>query len=94
MPLGVCANFPATERLTVDSCMPIRSATSFSERGARLPFPVRKNSACASTTASATSRSVFSRWDRHFRSHSAEESFSFKNCRSGSPAAASSDIPL
>ena len=48
-PRGVCTNFSLVTRLTVDSCMPITSATSRSVSGLRYWTPFSKNSRCRST---------------------------------------------
>ncbi len=40
MPCGVCTYLLAVARLTVDSCMPMSSATSFSTSGCRWAMPL------------------------------------------------------
>ena len=44
MPCGVCTYLLAVARLTVDSCMPMSLATSFSTSGLSCETPCSKNS--------------------------------------------------
>jgi hypothetical protein len=44
VPCGVCTYLPAVARLTVDSCIPMSFATSFSTSGRRKATPRSRNS--------------------------------------------------
>src|SRR5262249_20365338 len=44
VPCGVCTYLPAVARLTVDSCIPMSFATSFSTSGRRSETPFSRNS--------------------------------------------------
>ena len=54
VPCGVCTYLPAVARLTVDSCMPMSSATSRSTIGRRFSMPLSRNSRCWRTIEAAT----------------------------------------
>ena len=69
-------------RLTVDSCMPMASATCFSVSGRRCSTPKARKASCWRTISPATFRMVLARWSRLFTSqlawawHSATKVFS------------------
>ncbi|KAG0737734.1 hypothetical protein G6F24_017837 [Rhizopus arrhizus] len=53
VPRGVCRNLPVVMRETVDSCMPISSATSFRVSGAMASSPRTRKAAWRSTITRA-----------------------------------------
>ena len=60
IPCGVCTYLFAVARLTVDSCMPMSSATSFSTSGFRCAMPRSRKSRWNLTMLVVTMNSV--RW--------------------------------
>ena len=63
-PRGVEMYLFEVTRLTVNSCMSIASATSFSVMGLRNAMPRCRNSSCWRTISVATLRMVCARWSR------------------------------
>ena len=61
-PAGSSTNFPAVARLTVDSCIPIRSPTSARVSGRRLWTPFSRKSRWHSTMTAVIRAIVCRRW--------------------------------
>ena len=67
-PRGQARYLLEVTRLTVDSWMPISSATIFSVIGFRWEMPCSMKPRCCSTMTAATLRIVLARWSRLFTS--------------------------
>ena len=63
-PRGVSMYLLAVTRLTVDSCMPMASATVRRLSGRRCRTPWMRKASCWRTISDATLRMVFARWSR------------------------------
>ena len=79
-PRGVWMYLFDTTRETVDSCMPMSSATSRSTIGRRRSMPCSRNSCCWRTIELATLWIVRWRWSIDLISQTAERIFSLMNC--------------
>ena len=80
-PRGVWTYLSLVTRLTVDSCMPMTSATSRSVRGLRYCTPFSKNSRCRSTMKCITLSIVWRRCSMAWMSHCAALSLLTMNSR-------------
>ena len=67
-PRGVARYLFEVTRLTVDSCMPMASATVFRFSGRRCSTPKARKPSCWRTISLATFRMVLARWSRLFTS--------------------------